>query len=121
MDIIYEFSVWAGKASLQSSLLALALWFIYKARKTSALFGIQYVLGILIIARLCLPSTPSIEAHPLNWIRTSAPQTENAKSSPNNFNQGPILNAGTTSNATHHEMSTSIQSTRADSSKIGEG
>ena len=65
MDIIYDFSVWAGKASLQSSLLALALWFICTARKTSALFGIQYVLGILIIARLCLPLTPSIEAHTL--------------------------------------------------------
>ena len=110
MDIIYDFSVWAGKASLQSSLLALALWFICTARKTSALFGIQYVLGILIIARLCLPLTPSIEAHPLNWIKTSAPQTENAKPSPNSFNQGTFLNGGSILDAGSYEVTAPIQS-----------
>ena len=92
MDIIYEFSVWAGKASLQSSLLALALWFIYRARKTSAMFGIQYVIGILIIARLCLPLTPSIEAHPLNWIKTSPTKTESTNPSPKNFTEGTLSN-----------------------------
>jgi beta-lactamase regulating signal transducer with metallopeptidase domain len=110
MDIIYDFSVWAGKASLQSSLLALALWFICTARKTSALFGIQYVLGILIIARLCLPLTPSIEAHPLNWIKTRAPQMENAKPAPNSFIHGTLLNGGSISKAAPSEVTAPIQS-----------
>ena len=93
MDFIFDFSAWVGTASLQSSLLALALWLVYTARKTSALFGIQYVLGILIIARLCIPATPSFEGHPFNLIKTSPTQVESAHSTPNNFTQRTIQNA----------------------------
>ena len=61
MELLSDISQWAVKASLQGGLLAATLWLVYKTRRTAGLFGIQYVLGILVIARLCLPATPSVK------------------------------------------------------------
>ncbi len=70
MQHLEDITFWALRASLPAGVLALALWAIYRSQRTRHLYGLQYVLGMLILTRLCLPSIPSTSLHPLNWFQT---------------------------------------------------
>ena len=86
MEYLTDISQWAIKASIQGGLLAGTLWFVYRARRTAGLFGVQYILGFLVITRLCLPATPSVAVHPWHWLAipksSAANQSEAIRRSP---------------------------------------
>ena len=80
MEVLFSAAEWVGKASLQATFLALTLWWLKRLHKSEAFFALHYLLGIFIIARLCLPMTPSWQAHPLNWFPSSPPVPTSSQS-----------------------------------------
>ncbi len=76
MQFLNTATEWVLTNSLYSTAVAIALWCLWKHRGTRSRFGLHYVLGMLVVARLCLPATPSVALHPANWWASIIPDNQ---------------------------------------------